>query len=314
MIVVTGGAGFIGSNLVHGLNRNDYEDILVVDDLQNSDKFHNIAAARIRDYLDKEEFRRLLERDASELGDIHTMFHLGACTDTTERDGRYLMENNYRYSKQVLEYSLRHDIRLIYASSAAVYGVQDRFTEEAGNERPVNAYGYSKSLFDHYLRGKPSQATARVAGLRYFNVYGPREAHKGGMASVIYHFNRQLIETGSVSLFKGSGGYADGEQRRDFIHVDDVVAVNLWLMETPSIHGIFNVGTGDSRSFNEAAKAVIDWHSHGRINYIDFPPELEGAYQSFTQADITKLKEAGCPHAFRSLENGVKAYLDWLNG
>lgn len=313
MIVVTGGAGFIGSNLVRGLNRRGHDDIIVVDDLSQGGKFVNLVNTRIRDYMDKEEFRLLMERDDPAFRDIHTLFHQGACTVTTEWNGRYMMDNNYRYSKLLLEYCGRYDIRFIYASSAAVYGVQSQFIEDGGYELPVNVYGYSKSLFDHYLRVRQTESPFRAAGLRYFNVFGPYEGHKGSMASVIYHFNRQLIEEGRVNLFKGSGGYGDGEQRRDFVHVDDVVDVNLWLMEKRDVSGIFNLGTGRSRSFNEVAAAVIDWHGRGEIRYIEFPAELAGAYQSFTEADITSLQKAGCRHEFRSLELGVREYLDWLN-
>ena len=314
MIVVTGGAGFIGSNLVHGLNRRGIDDIVVVDDLSDGSKFRNLVDARIRDYLDRGEFRHMIEGDAADLRHMETLFHQGACTDTTEWDGRYMMENNYRYSKLILDYCLRHDVRLIYASSAAVYGIRGAFNEDAGNEAPVNVYGWSKSLFDHHARLRLAQTPGRVAGLRYFNVYGPGEAHKGGMASVVWHFNRQLADSGTVRLFRGSGGYADGEQRRDFVHVDDVVAVNLWLMDEPQTAGIYNVGTGRSRSFNDVAGAVIDWHGRGRIDYIDFPAGLEEAYQNFTEADIGKLRQSGCTLEFRSLENGDRVYLNRLNG
>lgn len=314
MIVVTGGAGFIGSNLVHGLNHRGIDDIVVVDDLSDGSKFRNLADARIRDYLDRHEFRQMIEGDAADLRHMETLFHQGACTDTTEWDGRYIMENNYRYSKLILEYCLRHDVRLIYASSAAVYGIKGSFNEDAGNEAPVNVYGWSKSLFDHHARLRLVETPGRVAGLRYFNVYGPGEAHKGGMASVVWHFNRQLADSGTVRLFRGSGGYADGEQRRDFVHVNDVVAVNLWLMDEPQTAGIYNVGTGRSRSFNDVAGAVIDWHGRGRIDYIDFPSGLEEAYQNFTEADIGKLRQSGCTLEFRSLEDGVQEYLNRLNG
>jgi ADP-L-glycero-D-manno-heptose 6-epimerase len=224
-----------------------------------------------------------------------------------------MLDTNYSYSKLLLEHCSRHDIRFIYASSAAVYGVQNRFAEEDGFERPVNLYGWSKSLFDAYLRRQLAATPCRAAGLRYFNVYGPREAHKDDMASVVWHFNRQLLEQGVVRLFKGSGGYGDGEQRRDFVYVDDVVEVNLWLREQPRANGIFNVGTGHSRSFNDVARAVIDWHGRGEIEYIDFPARLAEVYQSFTEADTAALQQAGYPHPFRSLETGVAAYLDWLN-
>ena len=314
MIVVTGGTGFIGSNLVHGLNAAGRRDILVVDDLTDGSKFRNLAAADISDYLDKEEFRQLLDSGHAALDGVTAVLHQGACTDTTERDGRYMMEANYRWSKRLLHYCLARRLPFIYASSGAVYGTGEDFSEAGANLRPVNVYGWSKYLFDRYVSARLPAFRSPVAGLRYFNVYGPGEDHKDAMASVIWHFNRQLLEAGEVRLFRGSGGYADGEQRRDFIHVDDVVAVNLWLLAQANHTGIFNVGTGTDHSFNEVAGAVIGWHGRGRIRYIDFPENLHGSYQSFTRADITALRQAGYDAAFLSLEEGVARYLDRLNG
>jgi ADP-L-glycero-D-manno-heptose 6-epimerase len=313
VIVVTGGAGFIGSNLVRGLNRSGHTDILVVDELTDGRKFRNIVDVEVRDYLDKDEFRRLVDRDDASLKGITAVFHQGACTDTTEHDGRYMMDSNYAYSRLLLEYCHTHGLPFIYASSAAVYGTGDKFKEEGAHERPVNVYGYSKYLFDEYVRARLAERNSRIAGLRYFNVYGPGEAHKGAMASVVWHFNRQVLEQGEARLFRGSGGYDDGEQRRDFVHVDDVVQVNLWLLANPRCTGLFNVGTGQSRSFNDVANAVIAWHGRGRIRYIDFPESLRDGYQSFTQADIAALHEAGYDAGFLSLEEGVARYLDWLN-
>jgi ADP-L-glycero-D-manno-heptose 6-epimerase len=310
MWVVTGGAGFIGSNLVRGLNRNGLDDILVVDDLSDGHKFENLAETQIADYLDVDEF---LER----LPDIAPdgILHQGACTVTTEWNGRYMLARNYRYSVELLEYARGRGIPLIYASSAAVYGASARFVEtEAGLERPLNVYGYSKLLFDRYVRRTARAGDAQVAGLRYFNVYGPGESHKGPMASVVLHFSRELARTGQVSLFVGSAGYADGEQRRDFVFVDDVVDVNLWLMEHPAVNGIFNVGTGASATFNEVARAVIDWHGAGEIRYVPFPDGLEASYQSFTEADISALRAVGCDVQFRGVTAGVKAYLDRADG
>ena len=314
MIVVTGGAGFIGSNLVHGLNAAGRRDILVVDDLTDGNKFRNLAAADFSDYLDKEEFGHLLDSNAAALDGVTAVLHQGACTDTTERDGRYMMDANYRWSKRLLHYCLARRLPFIYASSGAVYGSGDDFSEAGANLRPVNVYGWSKYLFDRYVRARLPACASPVAGLRYFNVYGPGEAHKGAMASVIRHFNRQLLEDGEVRLFRGSGGYADGEQRRDFIHVDDVVRVNLWLLAQGDRSGIFNVGTGVDRSFNDVAGAVIGWHGRGRIRYIDFPDNLRGSYQSFTRADTRALRQAGYEAGFLTLEEGVARYLDRLNG
>lgn len=313
MIIVTGGAGFIGSNLIKGLNQLGREDILVVDDLTDGQKFRNISDCRIMDYWDIEMLESLTSSDKSFSERVDVIFHQGACSITTEWNGRYMMRNNYEYSKILLHYCLGHSIPFIYASSGSVYGINEKFLETRENEHPVNVYGYSKYLFDNYVRSLASHNNSQVVGLRYFNVYGPGEEHKHSMASVIYHFNNQILTTGKVRLFKGTGRYSDGEQRRDFIYVDDVVAVNLWLLQQNTVSGIYNVGTGKSRSFNDAAKAVIDWHGYGEIEYIDFPEHLRNCYQSFTEADISALREAGYKKDFSALEDGVKAYLDLLN-
>lgn len=313
MIVVTGGAGFIGSNLISGLNRQGRDDILVVDDLTDGTKFRNLVQCRIMDYRHMDDFYDALEFEEGIPEKVDVVFHQGACTTTTEWDGRYMMDRNYTCSKLLLHYCLDNAIPFIYASSGAVYGTGTTFAEEPENEAPVNVYGYSKFLFDNYMRRVAAEPRSQVAGLRYFNVFGPNEQHKHGMASVTWHFNRQVLKTGKVRLFRGNAGFGDGEQRRDFIHVSDVVSVNLWLLEHPDVSGIFNVGTGQSRSFNDAAQAVIDWHGKGEIEYIDFPENLEGAYQSFTEADISRLRDAGYRDEFMSLETGIRRYLDWLN-
>jgi ADP-L-glycero-D-manno-heptose 6-epimerase len=226
-----------------------------------------------------------------------------------------MMQNNYTYSKTLLHHCLAHGIPFTYASSAAVYGGSGQFAENAANELPLNVYGYSKLLFDRYVRRRlAAEPEAQVVGLRYFNVYGPQEQHKGAMASVAWHFNRQLADDGEIRLFEGSGGFTDGEQRRDFVYVDDVCAVNLWFLQHPEVSGVFNVGTGHSQSFNDVANAVIAWHGNGRIRYIPFPDQLAGAYQSFTEADLTRLRKVGCEVDFRSVEAGVRAYLDRLAG
>ena len=309
MIVVTGGAGFIGSNLVRGLNAAGADDILVVDNLENGRKFVNLVGCRIADYWDKRRFDERLRDGLPFTPDV--VFHQGACSVTTEWDGRYMMENNYRQSVDLLDYCLRAGVPLIYASSAAVYGASSTFVEDGGDhERPLNVYGYSKLLFDQCVRRRLVSAASQVAGLRYFNVYGPGEAHKGQMASVVLHLSRQLAGTGELRLFEGSGGYADGEQRRDFIYVDDVVRVNLWFYEHPGISGIYNVGTGRSASFNDLANAVVARLGGGRIVYIPFPDGLRASYQSFTEADVTALREAGYERPFMDVEAGVAAYLD----
>lgn len=308
MIVVTGGAGFIGSNLVHALNTRGTSDILVVDDLSDGHKFANIADSEIRDYEDRDRFLAAVE--AGDAGTrIEAIFHQGACSDTTEWDGRNMMEVNYRYSRVLFEYAVARGIPFFYASSASVYGAGEQFAEAPENEAPINLYGYSKTLFDRYVRRRLPGLRSPVAGFRYFNVYGPREAHKGRMASVAWHFHRQIADNGSCRLFEGTGGYGDGEQRRDFVYVDDVVAVNLWFFERHGRSGVYNVGTGRSQSFNDVARAVIANHGRGKIEYIPFPEDLVGRYQNFTEADLTRLREAGCEVEFRPVEDGVAAYL-----
>lgn len=308
MIVVTGGAGFIGSNIVKALNYRGLTDVLVVDELTDGRKFKNVVDCEIADYLDKDFFIDMLLEDGFD-EPIKAIFHQGACSDTTEWNGQFMMDNNYDYSKILLHYCLAKKIPFIYASSAAIYGTGKTFKEEEQYEKPLNVYGYSKFLFDQYVRRILPDAKSQVVGLRYFNVYGPREFHKGKMASVAFHFNEQIKQKGVVKLFKGCDGYADGGQLRDFIYVDDVTAVNLWFLDHSEKSGIFNLGTGQAQTFNDVARAVIDWHGKGEIKYISFPEELKGYYQSFTQADLTKLRKAGCKIKFKSVEHGVKEYM-----
>lgn len=312
MIIVTGGAGFVGSNLVLALNRRGHSDIIVVDDLKDGTKFRNLVEAEIADYRDKDVF--LQQLTAGTLGPIEAVFHNGACSDTTEWNGQYMMAVNYDYSKALLEYCLAHKIPFIYASSAAVYGGGKVFKEERQYERPLNLYGYSKFLFDQYVRRRMREGVkSQIVGFRYFNVYGPREQHKGKMASTAFHFNNEILATGNCKLFEGSGGYKDGEQRRDFIHVDDVCAVNQWVWEHPKVSGIFNLGTGRSQTFNDVANAVIKFHGKGKIEYIAFPENLKGRYQSFTEADMSALRAVGCDHKFMTVGDGVGKYVEWLN-
>ncbi|MDH4276420.1 MAG: ADP-glyceromanno-heptose 6-epimerase [Gammaproteobacteria bacterium] len=312
MIIVTGGAGFIGSNIVKTLNTRGRNDIIVVDDLTDGTKFKNIADCEIADYLDKDDFLNRVTQGAGLPGSIDAIFHEGACSSTTEWNGQLMMRVNFDYSKALLHFCLNNKIAYIYASSASVYGAGTTFKESREFEQPLNVYGYSKFLFDQYVRRLNPKDT-QVCGLRYFNVYGPREAHKGSMSSVAFHMNNQIHAEGVLKLFAGCDGYADGEQRRDFIHVDDVVAVNLWLMENPQVSGIFNLGTGRAQSFNDVARAVLAWHKHGELRYIPFPDHLKGRYQSFTQADIGALRAAGYDKPFLSVEQGVAAYMAWLN-
>tara|TARA_R110002095_G_scaffold209923_1_gene196782 strand:+ start:2116 stop:3057 length:942 start_codon:yes stop_codon:yes gene_type:complete len=311
MMIVTGGAGFIGSNILQGLNARGIEDILVVDDLTDGTKFKNMVDARIADYMDKDDFLDSLLGGDFEESSIEAVFHQGACSSTTEWDGQFMMENNYEYSKTLLHFCQAHQIPFIYASSASVYGGGSVFKEDLANEAPLNVYGYSKFLFDQYVRSQT--LTSQVVGLRYFNVYGPREQHKGSMASVAFHLNTQLLEKGEIKLFAGCDGYGDGEQVRDFIYVVDVVDVNLWFLDHPEASGIFNCGTGKSQPFNDVANAVLDYHQKGSLSYIPFPDHLVGHYQSFTEADLTALRAAGCQHVFKTVDEGVKAYMACLN-
>lgn len=311
MIVVTGGAGFIGANIVHALNRRGETDILVVDDLTDGTRFRNLADLDITDYMDKTEFLECA-RTGSLPGSIKAVFHEGACSDTTEWDGKFMMHNNYTYSKVLLHWCLDHQVPFLYASSAAVYGGSDEFREARECEHPLNVYGYSKWQFDQYVRRLLPSAQSQVAGFRYFNVYGPREQHKGKMASVAYHLHEQITAGQNPKLFEGWDGYSDGGQQRDFVYVDDVCKVNLWFYDNPEQSGIFNLGTGRAQSFLEVAEAVIDFHGKGEVEFIPFPEELKGRYQSFTQADMGALRAAGYRDAFTEVKDGVTAYMAWL--
>jgi len=322
--VVTGAAGFIGSRLVEALNRKGISEILAVDDLENGEKVKNLARLEIQDYLDKRDFLARVTAGHFD-GAIDVLLHQGANTDTMETNGRRMMEDNYEYSKALLDWCQEEGIPLIYASSAAVYGAGRKFVEARENENPLNVYAYSKFLFDQYVRGRFENRTAQIAGLRYFNVYGPNEAHKKKtkMHSIAMQAFEQYQAEARVTLFAGSDGYGDGEQRRDFIHVDDAVAVNLWLLENREASGIFNCGTGRAQTFNQVAAAVINALRGTRaspqelaagklIQYIPFPAQLQGKYQSYTQADLSRLRAAGLPGEFMSVEDGVAAYVKEL--
>lgn len=312
MIIVTGGAGFIGSNIVKGLNDRGIKDILVVDDLKDGTKFKNIVDCDIADYLDKGDFINRVQA-GQDFGDVKAIFHEGACSTTTEWDGCFMMQNNYEYSKILLHFCLQNKIQYLYASSAAVYGSSSVFKEEQQYEAPLNVYGYSKFQFDQYVRRLKADFESQVVGFRYFNVYGPREQHKGSMSSVAFHVNNQINESGFAKLFEGCDGYANGEQRRDFVYVGDAVDVNLWFMDHPEKSGIFNLGTGRSQTFKDVANAVIQFYGRGEIKYISFPDNLKGRYQSFTEADISALRAAGYDAPFKTVEEGVHAYMEWLN-
>ncbi|MDF7667494.1 ADP-glyceromanno-heptose 6-epimerase [Orbaceae bacterium ESL0727] len=306
MIVVTGAAGFIGSNIIKGLNNQGYNNILAVDDLTDGTKFANLVDLTIADYMDKDEFIAAIL--SGENLDIEVIFHQGACSSTTEWNGKFMLENNYDYSKDLLHYCLELKIPFLYASSAATYGGRsDHFIEERQYEKPLNVYGYSKFLFDEYVRNLLPEATSPVCGFRYFNVYGPRESHKGSMASVAFHLNQAIIKGEKPKLFMGSDNF-----KRDFIYVDDVVAVNLWFWQH-GISGIFNCGTGHAESFQTVADAVLKYHHKSEIDYIPFPDHLKGRYQTFTQADLTKFRATGCPIKFKSVTEGTTDYMKWLN-
>ena len=324
--IVTGAAGFIGANIVKALNARGETDIICVDNLTQADKFKNLVDCEIADYLDKEDFIELLLDDAWE-DEIAAIFHEGACSDTMETDGRYMMDNNYRYTVTMFDYCQAEEVPFLYASSASVYGSGAIFKEERSHEGPLNVYGYSKFLFDQYVRRNWGSLTAQVAGFRYFNVYGPREQHKGRMASVSYHLFNQYQATGKVRLFEGSGGYANGEQQRDFISVEDVVKVNLHFLDHPDQSGIFNVGTGRAQTFNDVAVATVNacraaqgeaalslaqLLEQGILEYIDFPQALKGKYQNFTQADISNLRAAGYDAPLLTVEQGCARYVAHL--
>ena len=322
-LIVTGAAGFIGANLVKALNARGETDIIAVDNLQRSEKMPNLADCEIADYFDKADFIERIRADDFQ-SDIDCVLHQGACSDTMEADGRYMMENNYRYSLDLLAWCQELEIPFIYASSASVYGAGRTFREERAFEAPLNVYGYSKFLFDQAVRRTLGEATVQIAGFRYFNVYGPRESHKGRMASVAFHFFNQYLKDGRLKLFEGSDGYGPGEQIRDFISVEDVVRVNLFFLDHPEISGIFNVGTGRAQSFNDVALATVNAIRKARgesaqsldqllaagvIEYVPFPPQLVGKYQSYTQADMAALRAAGYGEPFQSVEEGVGRYV-----
>ncbi|MES2879336.1 MAG: ADP-glyceromanno-heptose 6-epimerase [Pseudomonadota bacterium] len=332
-IVVTGAAGFIGSNLIKGLNARGFDDIIAVDDLTQGDKFRNLTDLKIADYVDASAFYELFAHGS--FGQVEAVFHEGACSDTMESNGKYMMDNNYATSVSLFQACQKRGARLLYASSAATYGGSDTFKEVPAFERPLNVYGYSKLLFDQRMRrecGADFQRsvigkTGQVVGFRYFNVYGPHEQHKGRMASVAFHQFKQFQLEGKVKLFGDYGGYGPGAQMRDFVFIDDVVAVNLWFFDHPDQSGIFNLGTGRAQPFNDVASSVVNAMrniqgeaalpleaiaSAGLIEYIPFPDALRGKYQSYTQADLTALRTAGCNHQFADVQTGVAKYVQWM--
>jgi ADP-L-glycero-D-manno-heptose 6-epimerase len=323
--IVTGAAGFIGSNLVKALNDRGEHNIIAVDNLKHADKFKNLVDCEIADFIDKEDFRVKIQEGFFD-GLVKAVLHQGACSDTMETDGRYVMDNNYQYTLELFDYCQSEEVPLLYASSASVYGSGDKFTENRACEAPLNVYAYSKFLFDQILRRR-HKLSAQVVGLRYFNVYGPREQHKGRMASVAYHFFNQYRADGRVKLFEGCEGYGNGGQLRDFVSIEDVVRVNLYLLDHPEISGIYNLGTGQAQSFNDVAAATVntlrraeakpalslaELQAQGLIEYIPFPEALRGKYQSYTQADISALRSSGYAAPFLTVEQGVSRYVEQM--
>lgn len=315
MIIVTGGAGFIGSNVVRVLNEKGRGDILVVDNLQNADKCRNLSGLDIMDFMDKRTFSAALAQGNFNYEDIDVVFHQGACSDTMEYDGRYMMENNYEYSKQLLHFCLERKTPFIYASSASTYGSGKKgFKEQPECEQALNVYAYSKLLFDRYVSKQLPFMRSQVVGLRYFNVFGPQENHKGKMASMVYQMYKQMQKDGKIKLYAGHGDIADGEQKRDFVYVKDLVKINLFFFEQgKTTSGIFNGGTGEANSFNRLAKAVTAHFGKGEIEYIAFPEILIGKYQDYTQADTAKLLSAGYKGGFTTLEDAVGEYCRFLD-
>ena len=312
MIIVTGGAGFIGSAFVWRLNREGIKDIIIVDQLGTDDKWKNLVGLTFTDYIHKDEFIEMAIADEVPF-EVSSVVHMGACSSTTERDADYLWENNYLYSREVADWALRHNARFIYASSAATYGDgSSGFSDDheiISRLKPSNMYGYSKQVFDLWVL--KNKLEKKMAGIKFFNVYGPNEYHKGDMVSVIYKAFHQIQETGKVRLFKSyKKEYPNGGQMRDFIYVKDCVNVMWWLLENPSVNGIYNLGTGRARTWNDLIAAVFS--SMGRktnIQYIEMPESLRNQYQYFTQAQMDKLKKAGCHVNFSSLEDSVRDYV-----
>ncbi|MDR2187323.1 MAG: ADP-glyceromanno-heptose 6-epimerase [Azonexus sp.] len=325
--IVTGAAGFIGSNLVKALNERGVTNIIAVDNLTKADKFKNLVDCDITDYIDKQDFIERIQAGYFD-GDVEAIFHEGACSDTMETDGRYMMENNFRYSSILLDWCLDQDVQFLYASSAATYGASAAFREERRFEQPLNVYGYSKFLFDQIVRQRLALGpSSQIVGFRYFNVYGPRETHKGRMASVAFHHYNQFQADGRVKLFEGSHGYEHGGQMRDFVFIGDVAKVNLFFLDHPEKSGIFNLGSGRAQSFNDVAVAAVNGcrrqqgetaltlaalRGQGLLEYIAFPEALKGKYQAFTEADLERLRAVGYNAPMATVEEGVSQYMEWL--
>lgn len=301
MVIVTGGAGFIGSNIVRGLNEKGIDDIYIVDNLTNGNKHRNLNRIKFKDYIDKNEFD---PQSFLRSNNVKAVFHQGACSDTMQADGKYMMKNNYDYSKNLLNACLAGDTRFFYASSASVYGNGDKgFSEKDICEYPLNVYAYSKFFFDKYVNGIIGNVKNQIVGLRYYNVYGPQENHKDKMASVAFHMFNQIKKGEPMKLFEGSENF-----KRDFIYIDDVVSVNMFLYDNPKVSGIFNCGSGRAESFCKIAETLKDVYKDAVIQTVPFPDSLKGKYQTFTKADMKKLRAAGYDKHFISLRQGVKKY------
>ena len=314
MIIVTGGAGFIGSNIVKGLNDRGREDVLIVDNLTNMVKFKNIQGFKALDYMDKQDFINAIKNGKFDDVNIEVIFHEGACSDTMEYNGKYMMENNFEYTKTLMHFALKKKIQLIYASSASTYGSgKHGFSEKPACEEALNVYAFSKLFFDNYARRYFDAAESQIVGLRYFNVYGPQENHKGKMASMIFQMFNQWKAEGKVKLFEGIDGYGNGEQVRDFIYVKDVVKVNFFFWDHPELKGIYNCGTGHAHTFNTLAKGVLEYFGSGELEYVPFPEVLKGKYQSFTEADSSKLLAAGYDGGFTDIETAIGEYCALLD-
>ena len=314
MIIVTGGAGFIGSNIVRGLNERGREDVLIVDNLTNMVKFKNIQGLKAIDYMDKNDFIAAIKNGKFDDANIEVIFHEGACSDTMEYNGKYMMENNFEYTKTLMHFALKKKIQLLYASSASTYGSgKHGFSEKPACEEALNVYAFSKLFFDNYARRYFDAAESQIVGLRYFNVYGPQENHKGKMASMIFQMFNQWKAEGKVKLFEGIDGYGNGEQVRDFIYVKDVVKVNFFFWDHPELKGIYNCGTGHAHTFNTLAKGVLKYFGSGELEYVPFPEVLKGKYQSFTEADSSKLLAAGYDGGFTDIEEAIAEYCALLD-
>ncbi|KAJ5154975.1 NAD-dependent epimerase/dehydratase [Penicillium coprophilum] len=313
MIVVTGGAGFVGSNIIKELNNRGVTNIVVVDDMTDGSKFRNLVTCKVADYIDAAAFRESI-RTKTFHHRPRVIFHYGAISSITETNGKKMLDANFTYSKELFQWCKNQGVRFIYASSAAVYGNKTTFIEGNAQEAPLNVYGYSKLLFDEYVIKNSDARSPQCAGLRLFNVYGPGEQHRDAVPSTVYQFYEKRKSYKAIELFGEYAGVEAGQQKRDFVHVEDVARLNCWFLDHPEVSGIYNVGTGIASSFHDVAMEVAKHFGNpeGYIKFVPFPAELKGRYQSFTCADISKLRRAGSVLRFRSIKEGIKDYMEWL--